>query len=125
MPPLHSDAQRLCELLAELMLANDPKARTAPESKAWQDPMRLLIDKDGRTPEEVERLIGWSQADEFWRTNILSPAKLRKQAGQLKLKMEASGLRSAIEGRPPPSSAQLGAAFASPADRASRTGRRS
>ncbi|KRM94839.1 hypothetical protein FC24_GL002156 [Loigolactobacillus rennini DSM 20253] len=33
-------------------------------------------------------MIDWCQADPFWLTNILSPAKLRKQYDRLKIKMD-------------------------------------
>lgn len=120
--PPSPDVQRLCVLLASLVLENDPGARVPdpqrPFPKAWVDPMRLLVERDGRPPGEVERVVRWCQADEFWRTTVLSPAKLRKQFTQLKLRMEASGLRRAVENGRPPSSAQLGAALS----RAARTG---
>jgi hypothetical protein len=47
--------------------------------------MRLLLDLDGRTFEQVEAAIVWSQNDEFWRTNILSASKLRSKYDQLRL----------------------------------------
>jgi hypothetical protein len=75
----------LCDLLAVRMLANDERANVAPASVAWRDPMRLLLDRDGRPADEVERVIGWCQADEFWRSNILSPAALRRQFARLLL----------------------------------------
>jgi hypothetical protein len=53
--------------------------------------MRLLIDKDGRSEAAVERIIRWSQADEFWRSNILSAPKLREQFTQLALKASRNG----------------------------------
>lgn len=106
------DVKHLVDLLAELMLANDEKAKTSPQSKGWRDPVRLLLDRDGRTEVQVEQVIRWCQADDFWRTNILSPSKLRKQFGQLTLKMQADGVRAAVErGNAPPSSSQLGAAW--------------
>lgn len=105
-----ADVDRLVALLAELMVANNPKAKTSPTSKGWKDPIRLLLDRDGHEPEAVERVIRWCQADDFWRTNILSPSKLRKQFDQLTLKMQASGVRRAIERQP--SSADLARALA-------------
>lgn len=81
------DVHRLCHLLADLMLANDPKAKTAPDSKNWQDACRLLLDRDDREPDLVEQVIRWAQADDFWRGNILSMGKLREQFPQLVLKM--------------------------------------
>ena len=46
----------------------------------------IRIDK--RDPVEVEALIRWAQASDFWRANILSPAKFRKQYDRLRLQAE-------------------------------------
>jgi len=42
-----------------------------------------MFRKDERTPEEVETIIRFSQEDSFWRSNILSTAKLREKFDQL------------------------------------------
>ena len=60
------------------------RERTA---SAWFTEMRLLVEERG--VEEVERVIDWCQSDSFWRSNILSPAKLRKQFTQLVIKAKA------------------------------------
>ena len=44
-----------------------------------------MIDTDKRTVDQIMRCIDWCQADEFWRSNILSMPKLRKQFDQLRL----------------------------------------
>lgn len=77
---------QLCDLLASLIVANDPKAKVAPDSRRWRDSMRRLLDNDGRDPTDVERVIRWCQADGFWQTNILSASKLREQYTQLWLR---------------------------------------
>lgn len=91
----------LCHLLADLMRERDPKAKVAPDSKAWRDAARLLVEKDERSPEDVERVIRWCQADSFWATNIESTVKLRAKFTQLWGKMQASGLHQAISKAPP------------------------
>lgn len=48
---------------------------------AWQ--MDALMRLDRRPPEEVKAIILFAQGDTFWRTNILSVDKLRKQYDQL------------------------------------------
>lgn len=75
--PAREEIVRLSSLLAQLILKRDPKARVAPTSKHWLDPIRLLIDKDGRSEAEVEHVIRWAQQNDFWQSNILSTAKLR------------------------------------------------
>ena len=120
------DVQRLAALFAELRRSNDPKAKVTPKAKGWLDPFRLLLDRDGRTAAEVERVLRWTQGDEFERTVVLSPGKLRKRFDGLKLKMDGAGLRQHMvrNGAPPPSSSAIAAAMEKrpPADRASRTG---
>lgn len=88
------DTLRLCHLLADLIRQRDPRFKSDPESAGWLRQMRLLIaDRDGDLG-EIERVLRWSQADEFWQTNILCPEKLRKQFSQLTIKMKAAGLRA-------------------------------
>jgi hypothetical protein len=84
--PKRDDVTGLCDLLAGLMLRNDPRARIAPTSKRWRDAARLLLDVDGRTVDEAERVIRFSQTDDFWRANILSMVKLREKFPQLWMK---------------------------------------
>lgn len=81
----------LSQLLADLIRQRDPKAKAAPLSKGWLDAIRLLIERDGRTPAEVERVIRWCQADAFWQSNILSAPKLRAKFDQLAAKAGTPG----------------------------------
>lgn len=74
-----------CNLLADLMQSNGAKRPVIND--AWLTDMDRLNRIDGRSWDEIEKVIRWCQQDSFWRTNILSPAKLRKQFDQLKLKM--------------------------------------
>ena len=47
-----------------------------------------MIDRDGRTVEEVARIIDWVEADDFWRANILSLPKLRQKFDTLRLQSQ-------------------------------------
>lgn len=78
---------QLCSRLADAIILNDPKAKPDPNSKRWLEAMRLLLDKDGRSVAEVERVIDWCQADSFWRSNILSIPTLREKFTQLAIRM--------------------------------------
>lgn len=78
--------EALLDLLDELIIANGSKKPS--RTKRSRDAIRLLIEKDGRTVEQVERAIRWCQADEFWRGNILSASKLREQYDRLRLAAE-------------------------------------
>ena len=77
------DVERLLDLLDSLIVENGSKA--PKRNKANTDAMRLLVDRDGRTPEQVEKAIRWCQADAFWRANILSASKLRAKYDQIRL----------------------------------------
>lgn len=61
-----------------------------PRWKGWHQDIRLMVERDKRTLHEIRDLFGWANADEFWRTNILSPGKLRKQWDALTIKRNAS-----------------------------------
>jgi len=68
---------RLCTLLADLMVENGCKRPTI--SEAWTTDMDRLVRLDDRSPAEVDRVIRWSQASDFWASNIMSPKKLREK----------------------------------------------
>lgn len=59
-------------------------------SKKNTDAVRLMLDRDRYTVEQVDRAIRWCQADEFWRSNILSMSKLREKYDQLRLAAQRS-----------------------------------
>lgn len=91
------DVDRICE-----HLANEIEGNGSPRpdiGKGWRDSARLMIDKDGRTEEEIHGAIDWCQRDEFWRGNILSLPKLREKYDQLRLQAQrpASGRKSRNE----------------------------
>jgi len=78
----------LCNLLADLIEANGIKRPTV--SSNWHQDMERLNRIDGYSYEQIERTIRWVQQDSFWRSNVLSPAKLRKQFGALQLKSNST-----------------------------------
>lgn len=63
--------------------------------KSNTDAMRLMIDRDGRKPEDIARAIRWAQADSFWRSNVMCAAKLRERYEQLQLAARKTGATSA------------------------------
>lgn len=88
------EALRLSDLLAELILANNPANRELVKGKReitvarWAGDIDKLLRMDGQKPETVERVIRWCQADIFWKANILSGAKLRQKWDTLVVRME-------------------------------------
>lgn len=81
--PVRDDVERVCVHLADRIEANgSPRPRI---TKRWRDAARLLIDKNGRTEEQVHAAIDWCQDDTFWQANILSMPKLREKYDQMRL----------------------------------------
>ena len=87
-----AEAHAAARLLAQLITDNDPKAKlpeTEPAKAAWLQALDRLNRIDGRSWSEIEAVIRWCQKDDFWRANILSPLKLRKQFPTLRAKMNS------------------------------------
>lgn len=81
--PVRDDVEQACAALADAIEANGSKRPTI--TKTWRRDARLLIDKDGRSLDQVLTAIAWCQADAFWRGNVLSMPKLREKYDQLRL----------------------------------------
>jgi len=77
---------KLVNHFMSLILQDDPKFKK-PNIQTWCDYIRLLIEKDERTPEEIKSVMEWANADSFWKSNILSTKKLRDKFSQLKIQM--------------------------------------
>ncbi|WP_270997005.1 hypothetical protein [Listeria seeligeri] len=58
----------------------------SPDTESWANTIRLMMEKDHRTKEQIEYLIKWVQQDDFEMANVLSPVKLRKRFDNLVLK---------------------------------------
>ena len=55
----------------------DSKFKT-PDMAKWANESRLMRTVEGRSPEEICLVFQWANQDRFWRSNILSPQKLRQ-----------------------------------------------
>lgn len=77
------DAERLAHLLADLIESNGSKRPNV--TQRWVTTIDRMMRLDGRTPEQIENAIRWSQRDEFWQSNILSPDKLRRHYDRMRL----------------------------------------
>ena len=86
----HKTQQKFADDSVEMQLAmhlfakikeNNPEHKdlTSSQKQKWADSIRLMIERDNRSPKQIKNMIDWCQADNFWRNNILSTAKLRKQ----------------------------------------------
>jgi hypothetical protein len=78
-----ADTTQECDHLAGWIVKNGGKRPTI--TTKWLRDMERLKRLDGRTHEQVMAAIDWCQQDDFWRANILSPEKLRKQYDRLRL----------------------------------------
>ena len=87
----------MATLLANLIKNNNPEWRLKGGIKTWATHIEKLHRIDGRTYEQIEYTIRWTQRDQFWQQNILSTAKLRKQFNNLIPKMKADHERSHTE----------------------------
>jgi hypothetical protein len=91
------EALRLSGILSELVLINNPENRELQNGKREASEKRWAadIDKmqriDGRTWENIEKCIRWSQCDDFWRANILSGSTLRKQYDKMSMAARGNG----------------------------------
>jgi len=72
--------------LVYMMKQNNPNVRTPKNLNKWAAEIDKMIRLDGRTPEDIRRVIYFSQKDPFWQCNILSTKKLREKFDQLYLK---------------------------------------
>lgn len=95
-------ALALSQLLADLILRNNPKNRTLMESKREKtiNDWALEIDKlykiDKQSPEDIRAVIKWCQNDNFWKMNILSGKKLREKWDQLFARMGNGGYQGSV-----------------------------
>ena len=99
-PTRHDTKKKFAEDSTEMKLAmylyskikeNNPEHRqlTDAQKQTWADHIRLMIERDNRTAEQIKNMIDWCQNDEFWKQNILSTAKLRKQYDTMRPKATA------------------------------------
>lgn len=56
-----------------------------PNLESWANDCRLMREQDNRGSPEARLLFDWANAHEFWKPNILSPAKLRKHFDKLEI----------------------------------------
>lgn len=60
-------------------------------TKRWRDDARLMMDRDHVTLEDALAALAWAEADDFWRANILSVAKLRSKYTTMSLQAQRRG----------------------------------
>lgn len=78
---------KLALRLYQKILNNNPDYKK-PNLQSWSDDIRKLVELDGKTPENVGKVIDWVQQNDFWYKNILSATKLRKQYDRLVIEIK-------------------------------------
>lgn len=78
----------LASQLYKMIKTNNVNFKT-PNLQNWSNDMRLIVERDERTLKQVSTLIDWSQRNDFWHRNILSPQSLRKHWDKLVLQWKA------------------------------------
>ena len=80
------DVDAVCDAMAASVQRRT--GRTPRVTATWRTQARLMIDRDGRTVEEITRIIDWTEGNDFWRANILSVPKLRQKFDTLRLQSQ-------------------------------------
>lgn len=81
-----------------LILTLNPKHKE-PSFEAWANDIRLIRERDGRTTDEIRSLFAWANGHDFWKTNILSPVKLREQWDKLTIQRNSKPSTKNVSGR--------------------------
>ena len=83
-----SKPYRCAVKLQDEILKNKPDFKK-PDLQKWSDTFRLMNKRDGRAWKTIGKVIIYATQDDFWRSNILSADKLRKQFDRLEMQMGA------------------------------------
>ncbi len=84
LPSFSKDDLDCAEWFYNLLLNLNPNHKK-PKLEKWADDVRKIVKLDNRSYQEISDLMLWVNKDNFWQTNILSPAKLREKWDQLTL----------------------------------------
>lgn len=69
-----------------LMRKNNPKVKIPDDLNKWALEIDKMIRVDERSEEDIRKVMYFTQADDFWKCNILSTKKLREKFDQLYMK---------------------------------------
>lgn len=81
-----SEYTKLSKKLFNYLKQRNPEHKE-PDYQKWADEFRKIVELDKRPLENVHQVLDWSQNNDFWQANIMSPRKLRQQYDTLKLQM--------------------------------------
>ena len=80
------DVDAVCDAMAASVQRRTGRAPRV--TAAWRTQARLMLDRDGRSVEEITRVIDWAEGNDFWRANVLSVPKLRQKFDTLRLQAQ-------------------------------------
>ncbi|HHW8957399.1 hypothetical protein [Morganella morganii] len=93
-----ADDLKAAQWIFQLITRISPSAKT-PNWSGWANDVRLMREQDNRTHSDICQMFKFANQDSFWRSNILSPAKLREKWTQLEAKRNTQG-QGKPSGRP-------------------------
>ena len=68
----------VAEKIYNLLLVLNPKHKK-PNMDSWANEVRLMREQDKHTHKDIISLFRFANSDNFWKSNILSPKKLREK----------------------------------------------
>ncbi|EPG9560152.1 replication protein [Morganella morganii] len=93
-----ADDLKAAQWIFQLITRISPSAKT-PNWSGWANDVRLMREQDNRTHSDICQMFKFANQDSFWKSNILSPAKLREKWTQLEAKRNTQG-QGKSSGRP-------------------------
>lgn len=93
-----ADDLKAAQWIFQLITRISPSAKT-PNWSGWANDVRLMREQDSRTHSDICQMFKFANQDIFWKSNILSPAKLREKWTQLEAKRNTQG-QGKPSGRP-------------------------
>jgi len=87
----------MTNLLISLIQQNNQEWQMRGNKDDWAKHIEMLHRIDGRTYEQIETMIKWTQQDQFWSQNILSTAKLREKFNDLIPRLKGAYQKSGIK----------------------------
>lgn len=85
-----ADDLKAAQWIFQLITRISPSAKT-PNWSGWANDVRLMREQDSRTHSDICQMFKFANQDSFWKSNILSPAKLREKWTQLEAKRNTQG----------------------------------
>ena len=88
----NDDDLTTAEWIFEKILDINPSNKK-PNFDSWDDTIRLMRERDGKSHKEICKVFSWANNDHFWRGNILSPQKLRDKFDQLSIQSNSNQVK--------------------------------